>query len=374
MSAKSIITSHTCTDPPTRRFNMSKINVAVLGATGPIGQRFVQMLEDHPYFEIEGMYASERSDGKRFGDVIKVRDHDFLDDTLDRKIRAMDIDHISKSARIVFSGIPSDLAGPTETALAEKGVAVFTNAGSHRMDEHVPIIIPEINSEHSVSVKDQDSYNNGGFIVTNANCSSTGIAMPLFALQKKFGLEEVFVSTYQALSGAGYPGVPSLDAVGNVVPFIGGEEEKMEIELAKILGDYSNKRFKYADLKVMANCARVPVIDGHLESLTLKLSGSPSIDEISAALSEFRGEAQKLSLPSAPEQPIIVRKEDNRPQPVYDALAGSPKRARGMASSVGRIRSGNGYYKMFVLSHNTLRGGAGGSVLNAELFKAKGLL
>ncbi|MCL1979237.1 MAG: aspartate-semialdehyde dehydrogenase [Methanomassiliicoccaceae archaeon] len=353
---------------------MSRISVAVLGATGPIGQRFVQMLEGHPYFEVEGFYASERSEGKRFGDIVKVRDHEFSEETMDAKIRTMDIGRISKNARIAFSGIPSELAGPTESELAKKGVAVFTNAGSHRMDEHVPIMIPEINPDHAASVEMQDTYGNGGYIVTNANCSSTGIAMPLFAIDRKFGLKEVFVSTYQALSGAGYPGVPSLDAVGNVVPFIDKEEEKMEKELAKILGGYSKDGFRPAGFKVMANCARVPVVDGHLESLVLKLDSSPSLKEIASVLSEFRGEPQSLRLPSAPEAPIIVRTEKDRPQQVYDALAGSPERAKGMASVVGRLREGNGYYKMFALSHNTLRGGAGGSVLNAELFKAKGLL
>jgi aspartate-semialdehyde dehydrogenase len=345
---------------------MSKIKVAVLGATGPIGQRFVQLLEGHPYFEIEGLYASERSEGKRFGDTVKIRDHEFSEEMAGTKIKLLNIDEISKNARIAFSGIPSDLAGPTESQLAEKGVAVFSNAGSHRMDKHVPIIIPEINPDHSQAVKKQEAYKNGGFIVTNANCTATGIAMPLFALDKKFGLKEVFVSTYQALSGAGYPGVPSLDAVGNVVPYIEKEEEKMEIELAKILGTYSDG-FKPAGFKVMANCARVPVVDGHLESLFLKLDSSPSLSEIASALSAFRGEPQSLKLPTAPDHPIIVRKEKDRPQHVYDALAGSPARAKGMASTVGRIRESNGYYKMFALAHNTLRGGAGGSVLNAEL-------
>jgi aspartate-semialdehyde dehydrogenase len=331
------------------------------------------MLEDHPYFEIEGLYASERSEGKRFGETVKIRGHEFSDEIAGTKIKLLNVNEISKNARIAFSGIPSDLAGPTETQLAEKGVAVFSNAGSHRMDKHVPIMIPEINSDHAAAVKKQDTYGNGGFIVTNANCTSTGIAMPLCALDKKFGLKEIFVSTYQALSGAGYPGVPSLDAVGNVVPYIEREEEKMELELTKILGGYSDG-FKYAGFKVMANCARVPVIDGHLESLTLKLNSSPSLSEIASALSEFRGEPQALKLPTAPEQPIIVRQEKDRPQPIYDARAGSPARAKGMASSVGRIRESNGYYKMFALAHNTLRGGAGGSMLNAELFKAKKLL
>ncbi len=353
---------------------MSKISVAVLGATGMIGQRFIQMLEDHPYFEIEGLYASERSEGKRLGDVLKVRDHVYLDETMERKIETMDINKIAKNCRVAFSGIPSDLAGPTETELAEAGVAVFTNAGSHRMDEHVPILIPEVNPDQIEAIKDQPTYANGGYIVTNANCSSTGIAAPLAAINNAFGLKQVFVSTYQALSGAGYPGVPSLDAVGNVVPFISHEEEKMETELAKMLGTYSDGKFNFAGFKVMANCARVPVVDGHLESLVLDMEQQPTLEELEKCLVDFRGEPQKLNLPSAPVQPIIVRKEQNRPQPVFDAMAGRPERARGMAVTIGRLRQSNGYYKAFAMSHNTLRGGAGGSVLNAELAKAKGIL
>ena len=353
---------------------MSKISVAVLGATGMIGQRFIQMLEDHPYFEIEGLYASERSEGKRLGDVLKVRDHVYLDETMERKIETMDIKKIAKNCRVAFSGIPSDLAGPTETELAEAGVAVFTNAGSHRMDEHVPILIPEVNPDQIEAIKDQPTYANGGYIVTNANCSSTGIAAPLAAINNAFGLKQVFVSTYQALSGAGYPGVPSLDAVGNVVPFISHEEEKMETELAKMLGTYSDGKFNFAGFKVMANCARVPVVDGHLESLVLDMEQQPTLEELEKCLVDFRGEPQKLNLPSAPVQPIIVRKEQNRPQPVFDAMAGRPERARGMAVTIGRLRQSNGYYKAFAMSHNTLRGGAGGSVLNAELAKAKGIL
>ena len=351
-----------------------KISVAVLGATGMIGQRFVEMLEDHPYFDIEGLYASERSEGKKFGDTLKVRDYQYKQETLDMKISKMDVDHIAKNCRIAFSGIPSELAGPTETELAQKGVAVFTNAGSHRMDPHVPIIVPEVNVGQFDSVKDQDTYANGGYIVTNANCSSTGIVVPLKAMQDAFGLKQVFVSTYQAISGAGYPGVPSLDIMGNVIPFISHEEEKMETELGKMLGTYENGAFKYADFKVMANCARVPVIDGHTESLVLDLDQQPSLEELAKCLSEFRGEPQKLGLPSAPVEPIIVRSESNRPQVIYDVYAGVPERARGMASTVGRIRQSNGYYKMWVLSHNTLRGGAGGSMLNAEYAYKKGIL
>ena len=353
---------------------MSKISVAVLGATGMIGQRFIQMLEDHPYFEIEGLYASERSQGKKLSQVLKVRDHVYLDETMDREIEVMDVSKISKNCRVAFSGIPSDLAGPTETELAEAGVAVFSNAGSHRMDKSTPILIPEVNPDQLEAIKDQPTDGNGGYIVTNANCSSTGIAAPLYAMDRAYGLKQVFVSTYQALSGAGYPGVPSLDAVGNVVPYISNEEEKMETELAKMLGTYSDGEFHYAPFKVMANCARVPVVDGHLESLVLDFEQQPTIEELAETLAGFRGEPQKLGLPSAPEQPIIVRKEDNRPQPVFDAMAGRPARAAGMAVTIGRLRQSNGYYKAFSMSHNTLRGGAGGSVLNAELAVKKGLI
>ncbi|MDR0791292.1 MAG: aspartate-semialdehyde dehydrogenase [Methanomassiliicoccaceae archaeon] len=353
---------------------MSKIRVAVLGATGMIGQRFVQMLEDHPYFEMEGLYASERSEGKRLRDVLKVRDHVYKDETLDTKIETMDLTKVAKCSRVAFSGVPSDLAGKTESDLAEKGLAVFTNAGAHRMDKNVSILVPEVNPSHLLSVKDQGTYGNGGYIVTNANCSTTGMATPLAAIRNAYGLNFVCVSTYQALSGAGYPGVPSLDTVSNVIPYIGGEEEKMETEIAKILGTYDNKTFNFAKFKTLANCARVPVIDGHLESLVIKMDKTPSVEELTATLKGFRGEPQTLKLPSAPVDPIIVRAEQNRPQPALDAMAGEPLRARGMSTVVGRIRKSDEYYKLFVLSHNTLRGGAGGSVLNAELAKAKGLL
>ncbi len=353
---------------------MGKVKVAILGATGMIGQRFVEMLENHPYFEIEGLYASERSKGKSLGDVLKVRDYVYKDETLETKIETLDVAKIAKKCRIAFSGIPSDLAGPTETNLAKKGVGVFTNAGSHRMDKDVAILIPEVNPDHLLSIKDQSTYKNGGFIVTNANCSSTGIAAPLKALNDAYGLKQVFISTYQALSGAGYPGVPSLDAVGNVIPFISGEEEKMETELAKMLGEYKNKKFKFADFEVYANCARVPVVDGHLESLTFNLESNPSVKDIEKTLIKFKGEPQKLKLPSAPPQPIIVREEPNRPQPAFDVFAGGTGRSKGMAVTVGRIRKKDSYYKLFSLSHNTLRGGAGGSVLNAELAYKKKLI
>lgn len=353
---------------------MGRIQVAVLGATGMIGQRFAQMLEDHPRFEIEGLYASERSEGRRLAEALRVRDHVYREETLETRIRAMDLDAVAANCRIAFSGLPSDLAGPTETALAAKGVAVFSNAGAHRMDDRVPIVVPEANPEHMEAVRDQPSYSAGGFIVTNANCSTTGAVMPLKAIAGVYPLKRVFISTYQALSGAGYPGVPSLDAVGNVVPYIGGEEEKMESELGKILGGYTDGGFAPAGPRVVASCARVPVVDGHVESLAIEADADMDAETVREALRGFRGEPQRLGLHSAPDAPIIVREEEDRPQPVLDALAGTPWRARGMACTVGRVRGGGDIVKLFLLSHNTLRGGAGGSVLNAELADAMGLL
>lgn len=351
-----------------------RVSVAVLGATGMIGQRFVQMLEDHPYFDVEGLYASERSEGRRFADALRVRDHTYKQETLDARVSAMDLGRIARNCRVAFSGLPSGLAGPTETELARRGVAVFSNAGSHRMDPHVPIVVPEVNPGQLSAVEDQETYGGGGYIVTNANCASTGIIMPLKAMLDRYGLRQVFVSTYQAVSGAGYPGVASLDALGNVIPYIENEEEKMESEIGKMLGTYSGGRFEHAGVEVVANCARVPVVDGHTESLVVGTEASPSVGELSQALSSFRGEPQELGLPSAPEAPIVVRAEADRPQAVYDVMAGTPARARGMSTTVGRLRESHGYYKLFALSHNTLRGGAGGSVLNAEYAYKKGLL
>jgi aspartate-semialdehyde dehydrogenase len=350
------------------------MHVAVLGATGMIGQRFIQLLEGHPFFEINGLYASERSDGKRVSQVLKVKDYEFDQETLNTEIKQIDIKKIAESCRIAFSGLPADIAKDIEQDLADEGVAVFSNASSHRMRDDVPLLIPEVNPDHLEVVRSQGTYDNGGFIVTNANCSTTGIALPLKALYDAFGLRLVCVSTYQALSGAGYPGVPSLDIIGNVLPYIKSEEVKMEIEILKMLGTLEDEKVRYAEFDMLANCARVPVIDGHLESLIMTFKKDPEVEEVASALSEFRAEPQHLELPTAPIDPIIVRDEPDRPQPVLDAFAGEPKRARGMAVTVGRLRKKDTYFKAFALSHNTLRGGAGGSILNAELAVEKGYL
>ncbi len=348
---------------------LDRIKVAVLGATGMIGQRFIQLLEDHPFFEIGGLYASERSEGKSLGEVLKIRDHRFEPETLAMTIERLEAKNVASGSRIAFSGLPSELAMSTEKSLAEEGLAVFSNASSYRMAPDVPLLIPEVNPEHIDAVRDQPTYGNGGFIVTNANCSTTGIAPPLKALNEAFGLDVVTVSTYQAISGAGYPGVPSLDILGNIVPHIGGEEEKIEVEIKKMLGSYDGS-FKDADFTMLANCARVPVVDGHLEAMILRLHEDVEVGDVVEALEAFPA----LDLPSAPQRPIIVMPEKDRPQPALDSFAGEPVRARGMAVSVGRVRKEAGWFKMFVLSHNTLRGGAGGSVLNAELARSRGLL
>lgn len=346
----------------------------MLGATGMIGQRFVQLLEDHPWFEIAGLYASERSEGKKLREVNKVNDHSFRADVLERTIEQIDIKKIAQNCRVAFSGLPTDVAKDTEAALEAAGVAVFSNAASHRMRRDVPLLIPEVNPEHLELVRTQPHFDNGGFIVTNANCSTTGLAPPLRALLDQYGLEMVVVSTYQAVSGAGYPGVPSLDILGNVVPYIKGEEEKMEAEIAKMLGKLTENGIVDARFDMYASCARVPVIDGHLESVVIRTSKEASAEGAAKVLREFRAEPQRLSLPTAPEVPIIVREELDRPQPHWDVNAGSPARAKGMAVTVGRVRKKDKCIKLFLISHNTLRGGAGGSVLNAELACAKKLL
>jgi aspartate-semialdehyde dehydrogenase len=353
---------------------MKKMQVAVLGATGIIGQRFVQLLEDHPWFDIQGLYASERSEGKRLREVNKVKDHVFMPQTMDRKVEQINPAKIAKNCRIAFSGLPSDIATEYESQLAEAGVAVFSNAASHRMRDDVPLLIPEVNSKHLELIRKQPTFSKGGFIVTNANCSTTGLAPPLKAMQDAFGLQQVVVSTYQAVSGAGYPGVPSLDILGNVVPYIKGEEEKMEAEILKMLGTLKSGKVEDAKFEMFASCARVPVINGHLESVLVRCAKEPSVEDVIKVMRKFRADPQKLKLPTAPKDAIIVRDEPDRPQPHWDVDAGEPARARGMAVTVGRIRKKDNYVKFFLLSHNTLRGGAGGSVLNAELACAKGIL
>lgn len=355
---------------------MAKRKAAVLGSSGIIGQRFAYMLHEHPYFEVVAYCASDRSEGKKLADVWKLSDSELCPDLGKSVITTTDVQALVRGGvEVVFSGLPSDVAGPVEDQCAEAGMAVFSNAASHRMEPDTPILLPEVNPDHLASIELQKKRRkNHGFVVTNANCSVTGLALALKPLVDSFGIDDVCVATYQALSGAGYPGVPSMDILGNVLPHIKSEEEKMAVEGRKILGGFEKGKFVDSPVAISASCARVNVRDGHLEAVFIAGGSIPSEKEVAEALEGFRARPQELGLPSAPERPIIVMKEPDRPQPLLDSYAGNPERARGMSATVGRIRVDKGRLRFYLLSHNTIRGGAGGSVLNAELAFKEGLI
>jgi aspartate-semialdehyde dehydrogenase len=345
--------------------------VAVLGATGAVGQRFIQLLQGHPWFKIEVLAASERSAGKRYGGACNwVMESQLPKEIAEMPVIHADVESVEKAGDvdIVFSALPGDLAGPVETEFAAL-YPVFSKASAHRMEKDVPLLIPEVNPEHLALIPIQKKRRGWkGFIATDPNCSTIQLALSLKPLMS-FGLRQVVVSTMQALSGAGYPGVPSLDIIDNVVPFISKEEEKMEAEPLKILGSFDGKEVKNAGFQMSATCNRVHVKDGHLESVFVKLDCEPTVEEVEAAFAGFRGEPQKLKLPSAPAAPIIVRKEQNRPQPRYDRDEG-----KGMSVVVGRIRRDPIMtVKYMCLGHNTIRGGAGAGILSAELMVKKGI-
>ncbi|HEV2066989.1 MAG TPA: aspartate-semialdehyde dehydrogenase [Thermomicrobiales bacterium] len=347
-----------------------RIPVAVLGATGNVGQRFVQLLADHPWFRVAEVVASERSAGKPYHEAADWRLPTHLPETTAR-LTVLGYDAPLQSP-VVFSGLPGEVAGEIEQRLAREGHAVLSNTSTHRMEPDVPLLIPEVNPGHVAAIARQRECRGWrGYIATNPNCSTIHLVLALKPLQDAFGIDGVLVTTLQAVSGAGYPGVPSLDMIDNVVPFIGGEEEKMQTESQKLLGGYSAEGgFAPASFALSAHCNRVPVRDGHTECVSVRLGGDPSPEEVIAAWEAFRGRPQELGLPTAPPRPVIVRREANRPQPALDRDA-----AAGMASIVGRVRPcpllG---IKFVVLGHNTVRGAAGASILNAELFKVEGLL
>ena len=353
---------------------MNKIPTAILGATGMVGQNFLRILRDHPYFEVTALCASERSSGQKMKERLIWADPELERAYGDMVIGECDPKWIKKQGvELAFSALPADAATKLEIDLAGLGVNVFSNTKSHRMGQHVPLLIPEVNLDHMAAVKDQDTK---GFIVTNPNCSTTGMALALKPVHDAFGLGEVHVSTYQALSGAGYPGVPSLDILGNVIPFIEGEEEKMELEPRKILGDYRKKKFRFAEFPVVASCVRVCVKDGHLETVTLKTKKGCSAEDIIGVLSRYTGRINelKLRLPTAPERPILMSSGKNRPQPLFDVMAGAPERAKGMAVTVGRVKKVGEWIRFIVLSNNVIRGAVGGSVVNAEIAYQQGYL
>lgn len=353
---------------------MDPVPVAVFGATGTIGQRFVSLLQDHPRFRIAALCASDRRVGSRYGDAWRLPDVRLADDVAAMAVEELSAADVARRAVVGFSALPAEVARKLEPEFVEQGVKVFSNASAHRMDETVPLLVPEVNADHVALVERQPRFRDGGFLVTNPNCSITGLGLPLKPLRDALRISRAFVATYQALSGAGYPGVPSLDIAGNVIPFIEREEEKIRTEARKILGALDGGRVAPADIEVFANCARVPVRDGHLEAVSIPLEEEATAEGVARLLADFRGVPQRRGLPTAPDRPVIVRPEPDRPQPVLDVDAGEPERARGMAATVGRIRVEEGVLRFFVLAHNTIRGGAGGSVLNAELADAMGYL
>jgi aspartate-semialdehyde dehydrogenase len=348
---------------------MGKMAVGVLGATGAVGQRFIQLLADHPWFEIAELAASDRSAGKPYRDACTWRLATPPPPAVaDRIVQTCDAPFRSK---ILFSGLDSSVAGEIETTLAGRGHAVVSNARNHRMDPDVPLLIPEVNPDHLDALAVQRRRTRSGYIVTNPNCSVVGLAMALAPLERTFGLESVAVVTLQALSGAGYPGVASLDVTDNVIPFIGGgEEEKIETEPRRILGAFHEGAFQLAPFQISASVHRVAVSDGHTMAVFVKLKRKAQPEEAGQAMAAFRGEPQERGLPTAPKAPIHVLSQADRPQPRLDR-----DRENGMAVSVGRIR-GDAVYdlRLEALVHNTIRGAAGAAILNAELLQARGLL
>jgi len=343
-----------------------KIPVGILGATGSVGQKFVQLLDKHPWFEVAALAASERSQGKRYADAVGW----FMSAPLPERIAALPVQACEPTlpCKIVFSGLDARVAGEIEETFANAGYLVVSNARNHRFDPDVPLLVPEINGGHIDMIKHQ-KYS-GGAIVTNPNCSTVGLVMALKPLWDSFGVEAVHVTTLQAVSGAGYPGLPSLDIMDNVIPFIGGEEEKMESEPLKILGTHENGAVRNAQFQISAQCNRVGVSEGHLECVSVKLRKTASADEVKRVWQAFEGEPQALKLPFAPTRPLHYFDEDKSPQPkLHRDLE------NGMAVSIGRLRPCKLLdYRFVVLVHNTVRGAAGGAILNAELAVKKGLV
>ncbi len=348
---------------------MKRIPVSILGATGAVGQRFVSLLAEHPWFELVGLAASERSAGQRYGEVCRWT----LDMPMPAEVRDMPVRPIDTHlpGRILFSALPGELAGPVEEEMARAGYIVCSNASAHRMDPEVPLVIPEVNPDHIGLIPIQRRRRGWkGCIATNPNCTTTIMVMALAPLARRFGLRRVHAVSLQALSGAGYPGVPSMDIVDNVLPYIGGEEDKVQSEPQKLLGTLEGDVVVPAGFAISAQCNRVPVLEGHMVCVSLELAQDASLEEIRQAWETFRGEPQELGLPSAPAQPLIYRHEPDRPQPRKDRDAGA-----GMAVTVGRLQECPVLGKKFVvLGHNTVRGAAGGSLVLAELLVAKGLV
>ncbi len=352
----------------TQASGAKKVPVAVLGATGAVGQRMVSLLSGHPLLSLAEVAASERSQGKRYADATRW----ILPGDVPEEARGLVVKGVEDelASPVVLSALDAAVADTVEPLQAGRGRLVVSNTKSFRMKADVPLLIPEVNADHLALLDRQSWHASGGGIVTNPNCVVVGLAMALAPLHRAFGVEAVCVTTMQALSGAGYPGVPSLDALGNVIPFIEGEEEKVAQEPGKILGTLTAEGVEPAPFPISVSVNRVPVRDGHTESVFVKLAGKPSLADVRHALESFSGEPQRLGLPSAPPRPIAVRDERDRPQPARDVEAG-----HGMVVTVGRLRPDPVYDVRFtLLVHNTVRGAAGAALLNAELLSATGRL
>jgi aspartate-semialdehyde dehydrogenase len=346
-----------------------KIPIGILGATGVVGQRFIQMLEHHPWFEVTWLAASDRSEGKVYSEAARWRLKTAIPDNVAKMIISPAVPE--GAPKIIFAALDSGIAAEMEPRFAAAGCAVVSNSSALRMQSDVPLVIPEVNPDH-IKLIDIQSWrkDSGGYVVTNPNCSAIGLVLALAPLHHQFGLETVMAVTMQAVSGAGYPGVASLDILGNVIPFIKNEEEKMEEETRKLLGQRNGSKINSADFAMSAQCNRVAVEDGHTESISIRLKKKATREEIIAAWNGYRSEPQELKLPSAPERPVVYLEANDRPQPRFDIDMGA-----GMTTAVGRLRPcGVLDWKFTVLSHNTIRGAAGAAVLNAELLKAKGYL
>ncbi len=347
----------------------AKLPIGILGATGIVGQRFVQMLEHHPWFEVAWLAASDRSEGRLYAEAARWK----LKTSIPSRVAEMRVSPATPDGapKVIFAALDASIAAEMEPRFAAAGCAVVTNSSALRMQGDVPLVIPEVNHDHIKLIECQSwRKKSGGFVVTNPNCSAIGLVIVLAPLQHAFGLDTVMAVTMQAVSGAGYPGVASLDILGNVIPYIAKEEEKMEEETRKLLGKLNGSGIIMGSFGMSAQCNRVAVEDGHTESVSIKLTKRAKPEEIIQAWNEFRSLPQELKLPSAPEQPVVYVTPSDRPQPRFDS-----DRGNGMTTTVGRLRPcGVLDWKFTVLSHNTIRGAAGAALLNAELLKVQGYL
>ena len=344
------------------------IEVGILGATGTVGQEFIAELATHPWFKVTWLAASHRSAGKRYRDATSWRLSRMCPEEVSNRV--VESVEPGPAPRVLFSGLDAAVAGEVEGAFAERGHIVISNARNYRMEPDVPLLVPEINADHLQLLTTQASNRSWkGRIVTNPNCSTIMLTMALGPL-RQFGLRAVNVTTLQAVSGGGYPGVASLDILGNVIPFIDGEEEKLETETKKILGELKTDRIEPHPIAVSAHTTRVPVVNGHTEMLSVGFESKPAVDDILSAFRAFKGRPQTEGLPTAPPQPVVYLEQPDRPQPKLDV-----DRDGGMTVTVGRLRDCSVLdYKLVALGHNTIRGAAGAAVLNAELMKVDGLL